>query len=64
MKTINKNPKKEIKQFLCHWPIEIHALVKMHSSLKCETINDWVIKAILEQLGRENNYIKDKKIKI
>lgn len=43
-----------------YFPVEIHSVVKMHAGLKGQTLNEWIIKAVVEQLGRENTLIRDK----
>lgn len=63
LRTINPDEEKPLRTFLCHWPLEIHSMAKLHASLKGETINEWVIKAIIEKLGRENTLIRDKSFK-
>lgn len=56
-----KNQNNEVSKFICTWPAEVHALIKMHSKMKNETINEWVVKAVLDQLGRENSFVSGKK---
>lgn len=48
------------KAFICKWPIEIHKMVSVHASLRGETMNNWVIKAILELGAKESAYQKIK----
>jgi hypothetical protein len=46
--------------FRGYFPVEIHSVMKMHAGLKGQTLTEWITKAIVEQLGRENTLIRDK----
>lgn len=52
------NGKKRECRFICKWSPEVHALIKMHASMGYETINQWVLKAILEKLGEVNKFVR------
>lgn len=51
-KKIEKN-----STFICIWPKELHKTVKAHAALRNETINNWVMRCVVEQLEREKTYI-------
>ena len=45
--------KKDITKYTCTWPREVHALMKISATMKYETLNEWVLRAILLQLEDE-----------
>jgi predicted HicB family RNase H-like nuclease len=51
------NKQKEITRFNLHLPSELHTRVKAHAALKCEPLNNWIIRCIVEQVEREKTYI-------
>lgn len=57
-KKIEKKEPVKNSTFICTWPKELHKAIKAHAAIRNETINNWVLNCILEQLGRESNYIK------
>lgn len=47
---------KDKKRFLICWPKDLHKIVKVHALLRCETVNSWVTRCVIEQLEREKTY--------
>lgn len=50
-----KNEK--LHSYIFHWPVELRNAIKAHAAMRNETINNWITRAIIEQLEREKTYI-------
>ena len=53
----NKEAKNERMRFTCFLTKEVHAIIKMHASMHFQTMNEWILGAILERLALENKYM-------
>jgi len=45
-----------VKRVILTWPQDLHKIVKLHATMREESINNWVLRCIIEQLEREKTH--------